>query len=234
MAGFGFFGPQAATPTVPTQAPAAPVVRPAAPTEMQQSSGFTEILKAPEVQAALIQFGINMLQPTYGGFGAQIGRSLGAAGAAAGRAAGQKQEREAREAAARREFEVEERNYGLAKRRTEATEKRAGGRGLSSLFSKAKPFPEWVTGMAKDEQESSFGEVKATDLLNDEAWLAQQRQVYERIHGNAGGEAAAAPASKPSQAAVMAEARRRLVTNPEARDAIIAKMKANGYDTTGL
>lgn len=185
MAIFGF-GPPAQTP-VPGQPVAQPAIRAAPPTEMQQSSNFTEVLKAPEVQAALIQFGINMLNPTYGGFGSNIGRSLGAAGAAAGRAAGQKAEREA----AARQAQMKEREFGLAERRTVATEKRENrlsrGGGLTSMFSKPKPFSEWVTSLAQKQQEDSFNEIKAEDLLANPNWVNQQRQVWESLQQGGGG-----------------------------------------------
>lgn len=193
----------------PAGQPQMPPVRSAPPTEMQQSSGFTEVLKQPEVQAALIQFGINMLNPTYDGFGGQLGRSIGAAGAAAGRAVGQRAERE--EEARRRD--LQEREYGLAERRTRVGEKQeerlnrfgsAPGRGLQSMFTKPKPFSAWITDMAQKRQADSFNEILAEDLLADPAWVAQQRQIFNSLHSEGGGGTAAQMGAEEAKAAARA------------------------------
>ncbi len=191
----------------PAGQPVQPTTRSVPPTEMQQSSGFTEVLKQPEVQAALIQFGINMLNPTYDGFGGQLGRSIGAAGAAAGRASGQKQER----AESERRRRIEEAELGLRERQVSAGERRENrlsqGRGLTSLFSKPKPFSEWVTQLAQKQQEDSFNEIRAEDLLANSEWVNQQRQIWEQLNqgslggggGQTGGGVAPGPARITSQ-----------------------------------
>jgi hypothetical protein len=158
----------------PAGQPVTPAVRSTPPTEMQQSSGFTEVLKQPEVQAALIQFGINMLQPTYSGFGGQLGRSIGAAGAAAGRAAGQRGQ--AAEEARKRE--IENLKLGFEERRVSASEKRANRTGgLTSMFSKPKSFPEFLQRQAELETSNQF-DVSANELMNDEGWRQQQYQLW--------------------------------------------------------
>lgn len=162
-----------------------------APQPQPQSGGFTDALKQPEVQAALLQFGINMMQPTYSGFGGQLGQSLGQAGAAAGRASAQKAEREA--AASR--AEMEERKFGLASRRTKAVEDRekrlsGSGRGLSSLFTKPKSFQQFAFDLAKAEAENvmseSYGERSVADIMADPTFQQRALQAWQTYSAGSG------------------------------------------------
>lgn len=219
----------------PAGQPAQPATRSVPPTEMQQSSGFTEVLKQPEVQAALIQFGINMMQPSYSGFGGQLGQSIGQAGAAAGRAAGQKQEAAEKDRLRR----IQEAELGLTERTVAAREQRESrlsrGGGLTSMFSRPKPFSEWLPKQAEIATGGGLnGDPQA--LMVDPEWRAEQLQLWRELNsvGVEGGGGGGMGSGKPSEAAIKAEARRRIMKNPAARDKIIQKMQADGLDTAGL
>lgn len=118
----------------PTRAPAAPQPGPlTAPTPVQttpttqttqaanpvaeEASRIEQVLAQPEIQAALLQFGVNMLQPLgfADSFGGRLGRSLGAAGEAVGRVQ-----------QTRRDEQSEAAAQDIAGRRATSDERRAG------------------------------------------------------------------------------------------------------------
>lgn len=87
------------------------------------ANGWREVLKKPEAQAALLQFGISMLNPVTpgGGFMQNVGAAIGDAGGAVNRL--QTQDREAAAAAAegsRKAFEAQTDRMGVEQKAEQA------------------------------------------------------------------------------------------------------------------
>lgn len=122
-------GAPQAQPTLGSLVQPAPVVgqpgpAPQTPADLQQkAAGWDSFFANPAVATALLQFGINLLQPNPIGqtTGGAIGSAVGAAGEAVGRVTKQKIETDLAYA----KEEREERRVGLEGRRVAADEKRA-------------------------------------------------------------------------------------------------------------
>lgn len=108
--------PVAAQPQV-TSAPA----QKQQPQVAQRERGWLDFLSKPEVSAALIQFGANMLQPNAGGFVGALGPAFGGAAGAAGRVV-ENRRRAAQEAG---EQEQAARRTRIAERQVATEESRA-------------------------------------------------------------------------------------------------------------
>ena len=120
--------PQATKPTPPTTPQA----------HQQLTSQWLQFLSKPEVQAGLIQFGINALQPVPSGGTAlgQIGRAIGAGGEAAGRVrnARKSEAENARQAGlAERKAKVAEEKLKVTREGIQATGKIASERNAAAL-----------------------------------------------------------------------------------------------------
>ena len=206
MAGFGF-------PSQPV-APTAGAVRPAAPSEQHapQNNQFAKLMQSPEVKAALLQFGISMLNPRSGNTLAEIGRSLGQGAAAAGRVPMIQQQREQESLKAQREAEKHE----FERRRVETTEAgerrrskmagtKGGSKGLTSMFSKTPSLTAFMRDASKAaaEHDSQWGDVDNPktflDFENDPEWRAKVEQSYRAsINGSSADTGAASSAPAPS------------------------------------
>ena len=91
--------PTAPPAEVPASQPVQPPGTGVAP-QVDEVSRIEQVLAQPAIQAALLQFGTQMLQPPGFGdtFGGRLGRALGEAGAAAGRVQANQQQQQAEQA----------------------------------------------------------------------------------------------------------------------------------------
>lgn len=176
--------------------------------DRQKSNMFADALRSPQGQAALLSFGINMLQP--GGYGAslpgQIGRSIGAAGEAA-QSVSDNQTAE-QDAAARHE----DRKARLANDqvRADAYAKSVEGKGgvkpqsAAALFSqsqaKKRSFAEFIKAkrgaLLSQDEIDNFDNQLTTDTAFQKK-IAKEYQALQRLTedatGTAGSDALAPP-----------------------------------------
>jgi hypothetical protein len=155
------------------QLPAAPA--PVAPAV--QGGNFTEALKQPEVQAALIQFGLNMLTPSRQGFFGQAARSLGSAGQAAKRVTEKREKSELE----RRLREQQERELNQGDRRLDIAEKGLKGKGLQSFFTKPKNFQDFLHDYVKLKASTlDMIDADPTALMNDPKIQQEAYQAWQK------------------------------------------------------
>lgn len=180
----------------------------------------------PENNAALLQFGISMLQPRapgQSGIGS-IANAIGDAGGAAGRVQETQRAEDLQEAnIADREAQRENQASLAASKNIEANaydyaarnKTPVGGGGLSGLLRVQQDFRKWLvkpedtTGMSVDPIvgaiSKTFPHIKTkADLLNDQAAMAAARRLFEAQMttepsdtGEALGAGSAAPAAAP-------------------------------------
>jgi hypothetical protein len=149
--------------------------------EQKRISQWQDIIRSPQAQAALLQFGISMLQP--GGFGASfpgaVGRAIGEGGEAAQRVTKQQQATEShaqdiQDAQLKRE-EAQQR-IGLAERRTKAYEQAVSQKGKGGGLSASQLFSQYKFGVA-DFRRWFDDQMKGAGLTPDDtasAWLELQ------------------------------------------------------------
>lgn len=158
----------------------------------------SDILQTPEAQAALLAFGLNVMNPTYGSVTGPITQGIGAAGEAAQKVTKNRQEAEEIEferedKRLKREFDErrevrDERRLDDTERRTRAYEKGIGLRGgqsLSSLMTNQRAnqsaFRQFINEKRKTFLTQKELENFDNMLLNDKAFQDKLSREFQNI-----------------------------------------------------
>lgn len=172
---------------------------PATPTQVAQPAsavGFRDWLNSPNGKAALMQIGVNLLQPIGVGqtFGGHIGQAIAAGGEASARqtqaqAGAQQQALENRQKT--RELDIKQQRANTAKKT---------GLSLSQMLSRqdsqARALRSFLVGQAKAAAEADPTlEALPTQYLSDPEWIAQQTKIFNALTP-ADGAASTTPAPK--------------------------------------
>lgn len=147
----------------------------------KESSQFAQQLQDPALRAALLQFGINMLTPRQGGFGAQLGYGLGGAGQAAGRVS---LDRLKRKKEKKEEARADER-LDLARRRTDIAERRLERGPKPPASHQVEPFAMWLW---KEAQDQAFTPDEALEKFHDPDFARQMWGVWKQMAITGGGQ----------------------------------------------
>lgn len=218
------------------------VLNPNTPASPKVLDQMRQSLATPEARAALLQFGVSMLTPQWGGFGAALSQSVGNAGEAVGRvqAADAKQAR-AEQTQAYQEQSLDARKKAIdqageiALAKLEAAKQKqsaAGGIPASVLFgAKQKQTQQYANFYSKRldnapyEPGSPWAGLERAKIASDPAFKQAVDAEWAASHAGTGADATASAAADTTQTAQPAQGAPAASAGPANRDQIIAQAR---------
>lgn len=193
--------------------------------------GVKEWFARPENKAALLQFGLTLMQPPQWGqgTGAQIASAIGAGAEAQQRHIGGKA------AAAKEQAELaikqQEANASLIRARNAGG---MGGLSATALFNADRKAEEKFGDFLQDALNSeAFTAEDQSALLADNAWLAQKEEEFGKLYPSLVRRKAPKTATVTGQAEALAKAKD-AITKGAPREKVIQRLKDAGYSAEGL